>query len=210
MRSLDLTGVVAAALLAGVVSAGAAGYGERPEVGYGKPVADADLVLWNIDIHTPDGGNLPAGEGTVPAGKLVYEQKCVACHGEKAAGGPMFGAMVGGIGSMTKSPRVLTPGSMYPYAPILFDYVRRAMPLDAPQSLTSDEVYAVAAYIYNLNGLVPDDFKMNAQTMARIEMPNRGAFVTDNRPDTHAERCMSDCKPIGTVADAAKPAAAPK
>ena len=107
---------------------------------------------------------------------------------------------------MTKSPRVLTPGSMYPYAPILFDYVRRAMPMDAPQSLADDEVYAVAAYIYNLNGLVPDDFRMNAETMPKIQMPNRDAFIKDDRPDTHAERCMADCKPIGTVADAAKPA----
>ena len=55
--------------------------------------------FWNIDIHTPDGGNLPAGEGTVAAGKAVYEAKCIACHGEKAAGGPVYGAMVGGIGS---------------------------------------------------------------------------------------------------------------
>lgn len=168
-------------------------------------MTDADLALWNIDIHTPDGGNLPPREGTVAAGKALYDGKCVACHGEKAAGGPVYGTLVGGVGSMTKSPRVLTPGSVYPYAPILFDYVRRAMPMDAPQSLTADEAYAVAACIYNLNGLVPDDFKMNAETMAEIEMPNRNAFIRDERPDTRAERCMADCKPIGTVADAAEP-----
>lgn len=208
MRSRNALILAAATILAGASAADAADYGKRPEAGYGKQVQDADLVLWDIDIHTPDGGNLPAGEGSVAAGKLVYEAKCVACHGEKAAGGPVYGSMVGGVGSMTKSPRVLTPGSMYPYAPILFDYVRRAMPMDAPQSLTNDEVYSVAAYIYNLNGLVPEDFKMNAETMAKIEMPNRGGFIKDDRPDTRAERCMSDCKPIGTVADAAKPAAA--
>lgn len=205
MRSRKALLLAAAALLAGVSAAIASDYGKRPETGHGKPVNDADLTLWNIDIHTPDGANLPPGEGTVSAGKAVYEGKCIACHGEKAAGGPVYGTLVGGIGSMTKSPRVLTPGSMYPYAPILFDYVRRAMPMDAPQSLSADEVYAVAAYIYNLNGLVPDDFKMNAQTMAKIEMPNRNAFIRDDRPDTKAERCMTDCKPIGTVADAAKP-----
>jgi mono/diheme cytochrome c family protein len=206
MRSRKSLLLAAAALLAGAPAAVASDYGKRPEAGYGKPVKDADLTLWNIDIHTPDGANLPSGEGTVSAGKAVYEGKCIACHGEKAGGGPVYGTLVGGIGSMTKSPRVLTPGSMYPYAPILFDYVRRAMPMDAPQSLTNDEVYAVAAYIYNLNGLVPDDFKMNAETMPKIEMPNRNAFIKDDRPDTKAERCMSDCKPIGTVADAAKPA----
>lgn len=204
MRSRDLAFGLAALLVAAAPAAYAADYGKRPEVGFGKPVSEADLSLWNIDIATPTGAGLPAGEGTVAAGKGVFEAKCVACHGEKAAGGAVYGTMVGGIGSMTKSPRVLTPGSMYPYAPILFDYVRRAMPMDAPQSLTADEVYSVAAYIYNLNGLVPEDFKMNAETMPKISMPNRGAFIRDDRPDTKAERCMSDCKPIGTVADGYK------
>jgi mono/diheme cytochrome c family protein len=206
MRSLDLRSSVAAlcVTLAVAAAAHAADFGKRPEAGFGHPIGEADLKLWDIDIATPSGGNLPAGEGTVAAGKAVYEAKCLACHGENAAGGPVYGTMVGGIGSMTKSPRVLTPGSMYPYAPILFDYVRRAMPMNAPQSLTADEVYAVAAYIYNLNGLAPADFKMNAQTMPRIPMPNRDGFIRDDRPDTKAERCMTDCKPIGTVADAAK------
>lgn len=174
----------------------------RPNVKFGKPISEADLVLWNIDIHTPTGGNLPPGEGTVAAGKAVYDAKCLACHGEAAAGGPMYGTMVGGIGTMDKSPRVLTPGSMYPYAPILFDYVRRSMPLDQPQSLTPDEVYSVAAYIYHLNGLVPEDFKMNRATMPTIKMPNHGNFIVDDRPDVRARRCMTNCKPIGRVADA--------
>lgn len=209
MRSLERALLLGGAL---VLSVGAASTAEadpredRPNVAYGKPISPGDLALWDIDISTPAGGNLPAGEGTVAAGKQVYDAKCASCHGDKAAGGPVYGTMVGGLGSMTKSPRVLTPGSMYPYAPILFDYVRRAMPMDAPQSLTSDEVYAVSAYIYNLNGLVPEDFKMNAETMPKIAMPNRDGFIRDDRPDTRAERCMADCKPIGTVADAAKPA----
>jgi S-disulfanyl-L-cysteine oxidoreductase SoxD len=209
MRSPEIRLALAAlfALAAGPLSA-AEGYGERPKAGYGQPVGEADLALWNIDIATPTGGNLPPGEGTVAAGREVYQAKCVSCHGEKAAGGPVYGTMVGGVGSMTKSPRVLTPGSMYPYAPILFDYVRRAMPMNAPQSLTADEVYAVSAYIYHLNELVPEDFRMTAETMPGVAMPNRGAFVMDDRPDTRAERCMADCKPIGTVADAGKTAPA--
>jgi cytochrome c len=82
------------------------------------------------------------------------------------------------------------------------------MPMDAPQSLTNDEVYAVTAYIYQLNGLVPEDFTASAETLPKIEMPNRGAFIKDDRPDTRADRCMTDCKPIGTVADAGKGGAA--
>lgn len=202
-RKLKLSLAGGLVLSLGALAAQAADVNARPEVGFGQPVSESDLALWNIDIHTPSGGNLPPGEGTVRAGQAVYEARCLACHGEAAQGGPMYGPMVGGIGTMDKNPRVLTPGSVYPYAPILFDYVRRAMPLDQPQSLTADEVYSVAAYIYHLNGLIPADFKMNAATMPTITMPNRGNFITDDRPDVRAERCMTDCKPIGTVADAA-------
>jgi mono/diheme cytochrome c family protein len=201
-RKLKLALAGGFALSMGALAAHAADLRARPDVGFGKPIAEADLALWNIDIHTPSGGNLPPGEGTVSAGKAVYEARCIACHGEAAKGGPMYGTMVGGIGTMDKNPRVLTPGSVYPYAPILFDYVRRAMPLDQPQSLTADEVYSVAAYIYHLNGLIPEDFKMNAATMPTIKMPNQGNFMKDDRPDVHGERCMTNCKPIGTVADA--------
>ncbi len=114
---------------------------------FGKPVSESDLAAWNIDIRTPDGQGLPAGRGSVAQGQQVYAAKCAACHGADAKGGPVFGTMVGGIGSFKGSPRVLTPGSMYPYAPILFDYIRRSMPMDRPQTLTNDEVYALSAYL---------------------------------------------------------------
>jgi cytochrome c len=165
---------------------------DRPR--FGTPVSEADLVALNIDVRTPDGLGLPPGKGSVSAGKQVYDAKCSACHGPEAKGGPVFGTMVGGIGSMTKSPRVLTPGSMYPYAPILFDYVRRAMPMDRPQSLTNDEAYAVSAYLLHLNGLVPADAVMGPDTLVKVQMPNRDAFIVDDRPDSKAVRCMSDCK----------------
>lgn len=161
---------------------------------FGKPITEADVAAWNIDVRTPDGLGLPAGRGSVKQGQQVYAQKCAACHGADAKGGPVFGTMVGGIGSFKGSPRVLTPGSMYPYAPILFDYVRRSMPMDRPQTLTNDEVYAVSAYLLNLNGLVPADAVMDAQSMPKVQMPNRDGFLLDDRPDTKAVRCMSNCK----------------
>jgi S-disulfanyl-L-cysteine oxidoreductase SoxD len=102
--------------------------------------------------------------------------------------------MVGGIGSFTGSPRVLTPGSMYPYAPILFDYIRRSMPMDRPQTLTASEVYALSAYLLNLNGLVPADAVMDQGSLPRVQMPNRNGFILDDRPDTKAVRCMTNCK----------------
>ena len=161
---------------------------------FGKPISESDVAAWNIDIRTPDGAGLPPGRGSVADGQKVYAAKCVACHGADAKGGAVYGTMVGGIGSMNSSPRVLTPGSMYPYAPILFDYIRRSMPMDRPQTLTNDEVYALSAYLLNLNGLVPASAVMDAQSLPKVQMPNRAGFVQDDRPDTQAARCMSNCK----------------
>jgi cytochrome c len=83
---------------------------------------------------------------------------------------------------------------MYPYAPVLFDYVRRAMPMDRPQTLTNEEVYAVTAYLLNLNGLVPANAVLDASSLVAVQMPNRNGFMIDSRPDTSAQRCMKDCK----------------
>jgi cytochrome c len=165
---------------------------DRPR--FGKAISEADLAAWNIDIRTPDGQGLPAGRGSVAEGKRIYEAQCIACHGADAKGGAVYGTMVGGIGSFKGSPRVLTPGSMYPYAPILFDYVRRSMPMDRPQTMSANEVYAVSAYLLNLNGLIPADAVMDAQSMPRVQMPNRDGFLIDDRPDTKAVRCMTNCR----------------
>ena len=165
-----------------------------PAERHGRPVSEADLAAWNIDIRTQDGAGLPPGKGNAIAGKAVYTEKCLACHGADAKGGPVFGTMVGGIGSFKTGTRVLTPGSMYPYAPILFDYIRRAMPMTNPQTMSNDEVYAVSAYLLHLNGIIAETDEMNSQTMAGVKMPNRDGFIIDDRPDTQAVRCMRDCK----------------
>jgi len=161
---------------------------------FGQAVSEADLAAWNIDIRTPDGQGLPAGRGSVAGGKKIYEAQCLACHGADAKGGSVYGTMVGGIGSFKGSPRVLTPGSMYPYAPILFDYIRRSMPMDRPQTLSANEVYALSAYLLNLNGLVPADAVMDQSSLVRVQMPNRDGFLIDDRPDTKAVRCMTSCR----------------
>lgn len=201
MRSPELRGLVA--LLAAGALAGCAGTrltpasAAAPGEPHGRPIAEADVAAWDIDVRGPDGRGLPPGSGSVAAGKAVFDTKCAACHGAAAAGGPMFGPMVGGIGSFKTDKRVLTPGSMYPYAPILFDYVRRAMPMNAPQTLSNDEVYAVSAYILHLNGLVPAEAVLDAAKLSAVQMPNRDGFMTDDRPDTRAQRCMTGCPPIG-------------
>lgn len=191
-----LPALAVAALLAGCAAAPSTAPPAPMSVSLGQKVSEADLAAWNIDVRTTDGAGLPAGSGTVAAGKVVYDAQCASCHGAAAAGGPVFGPMVGGIGSFKTDRRILTPGSMYPYSAVLFDYVRRAMPMNAPQSLTADQTYAVSAYLLHLNGLIPADAVMSASTLPNVMMPNRDGFIVDDRPDVKATRCMSNCPPI--------------
>jgi cytochrome c len=145
----------------------------------GRAAAAEEIAAWDISIP-PSGAGLPAGSGSVKQGAAVYVANCQACHGEKGAGKPAD-ALVGGIGTLASNNPVRTVGSYWPYATTLFDYVRRAMPTTAPMSLTNDEVYAVSAYILNLNGIIAADAVMNAQTLPQVKMPNRDGFVDWSR-----------------------------
>ena len=147
---------------------------------FGAAVSAEEIARWDISIP-PSGAGLPAGSGTAKQGAAVYAAKCLACHGEKGAGKPAD-ALAGGIGSLATARPVRTVGSYWPYATTLFDYVRRAMPLTNPLSLTDDEVYAVSAYVLFLNGIVGEDAVMNAQTLPQVKMPNRDGFVSDWPP----------------------------
>jgi S-disulfanyl-L-cysteine oxidoreductase SoxD len=148
--------------------------------GLGRVASPDEIASWDISIG-PDGAGLPPGRGTPKQGETVYAEKCVACHGEKGAGKPND-QLVGGRGSLSgDQPPVKTVGSFWPYATTLFDYIRRAMPLNAPKSLSDDEVYAVSAYILQLNGIIGQADAMDAQTLPQVRMPNRDGFIAFSR-----------------------------
>ena len=110
----------------------------------------------------------------------MYASKCESCHGASGAGKPAD-PLVGGQGTLASDNPVRTVGSYWPYATTLFDYVRRAMPTNAPKSLTDSEVYAVTAYVLQLNGVIPQDAVMSAQTLPQVKMPNRDGFIDYSR-----------------------------
>jgi mono/diheme cytochrome c family protein len=143
----------------------------------GVPVSAEEIARSDISVP-PSGAGLPKGGGSARQGLQVYEQKCIACHGAKGAGKPAD-ALAGGIGSLATKTPVRTVGSYWPYSSTLFDYVRRAMPISNPLSLSDDEVYAVSAYVLFLNGIVGEDAVMNAQTLPRVKMPNRDGFIDE-------------------------------
>jgi len=165
----------ARAVVAAVAVLGAAQAAGQEGPGLGRQISAEDLAPWDLSIE-PDGTGLPAGKGTAAAGAEIYAVKCVACHGEKGAGGPND-RLVGGQGTLTELAQVRTIGSFWPYASTVFDYIRRAMPFQAPQSLTNDEVYALTAYLLALNGIIDEGEEMNARTLARVRMPNRDGFI---------------------------------
>ena len=176
MRSRDLATLV---LICFGVSGAAAQAQDR--YGIGRAATPDEIAGWNIDVGR-DGNGLPAGSGTVSHGRDIFAQQCAACHGEKGEG--LVGdRLVGGQGTLATAKPVRTVGSYWPYAPTLFDYIRRAMPQNAPQSLSNDEVYAVSAYVLSLNGIVPSEATLDAKALAAIKMPNRDGFGGDPRPD---------------------------
>ncbi len=144
--------------------------------GIGRLATPEEIAGWDVDI-SPDGAGLPPGRGSVADGKAIFAASCVACHGAGGQGKPMD-QLVGGFGTVFDAKAHRTVGSFWPYAATAFDFVRGAMPLDAPQSLTPDQVYAVSAYLLHLNKIVPEDAVLDARSLCKIRMPNRDAFVS--------------------------------
>jgi S-disulfanyl-L-cysteine oxidoreductase SoxD len=179
-------------LLAIVAVAGLLGLGAPAQAqsandtyGFGQPASREELARFFSSM--PDGSDLPAGSGSAERGKAVYDVNCMACHGANLEGG-VGDRLIGGRGTLSgndpaKAP-VKTVESYWPYATTLFDYIKRAMPLTAPQSLSDDDVYAVTAYILARAGIVGNDATLDAKSLAAVRMPNRDGFIPDPRPET--------------------------
>jgi mono/diheme cytochrome c family protein len=151
---------------------------ESPNLG--KVVSPEEMASWDISIG-PDGAGLPPGSGTPQQGEQVFVAKCLACHGEKGAGKPND-RLVGGQELLAPGQApVKTVGNFWPYATTVFDYIRRAMPLNEPKSLGDDEVYAVVAYLLWQNGVIGENDTIDAKTLPAVRMPNRDGFVRFSR-----------------------------
>jgi S-disulfanyl-L-cysteine oxidoreductase SoxD len=151
----------------------------------GKTADSATIKAMNIDVAA-DGAGLPPGSGTPEQGAAIYAASCASCHGANGEGKPpAYPQLIGGpkagfdFASDLKAPRTI--GNYWPYATTLYDYIRRAMPLTAPGSLTPQQTYAVTAYLLNREGLFPASTPMDAKALVGIQMPERSHFVLDDR-----------------------------
>ncbi|HTJ24185.1 MAG TPA: cytochrome c [Gemmatimonadaceae bacterium] len=150
----------------------------------GHAAAPAQMAALDVDV-SPNGAGLPSGSGTAASGAAIYAGSCASCHGDNGEGKPPYPQLIGGpkgdvdFSTDAKIPRTI--GNYWPYATTLFDYIRRAMPLTAPGSLSADQTYAVTAYLLSREGVIPDTTRLDARSLAAIQMPARHRFVDDDR-----------------------------
>jgi cytochrome c len=155
--------------------------------GLGTPATTADIAARDVDVG-PDGEGLPPGRGAPNEGQAIYAQQCASCHGDRGEGKPPLYPQLIGRDSIAegfqfgKDPRLAkTIGNYWPYATTIFDYVRRAMPLTAPGSLTNDQVYAVTAYLLSANRVISSETTLDSAKLAAVRMPYADRFVRDDR-----------------------------
>lgn len=152
----------------------------------GRAATEADIAAWNLTIY-PDGRGLPAGRGTATEGAPLFAQRCAACHGQEGIGGTAD-ELAGGEEPLNSEYPDKNIGTYWPYATTVFDFIRRAMPMDAPGSLEADQIYALTAYLLFRNGLIGEQEEMNPTTLVAVKMPNRDGFIwiDAERPETPA------------------------
>ena len=211
-----------AASLSGLLVAGALAQGASAEKfpGVGRNATAKEVQAWDIDVR-PDFKGLPKGSGSVEKGQDVWEAKCASCHGVFGESNEVFSPLIGGTtkddiktGNVARLKDSSFPGRTtfmkVPTISTVWDYINRAMPWNAPKSLSHDEVYAVTAYMLNLADIVPPDFTLSDKNIAEVQarMPNRNGMTTEHamwpgteftkkavKPDVKAVACMSNCGP---------------
>jgi mono/diheme cytochrome c family protein len=168
------------------------------KTGIGRVALPEEIAAWDTDVR-PDGAGLPVGKGSVKEGEALYLEKCASCHGEFGEAVGRWPVLVGGQGSMKSESPEKTVGSFWPYASTTFDYIKRAMPYGNARSLSDDEVYAITAFLLNMNNIVKDDFVLSRENFSQVKLPNEATFYDDDREQ--AERhfwekdpCMKVCK----------------
>ena len=187
--------------------------------GIGRAATDKEVNAWDIDVR-PDFKGLPPGSGSVAKGQDVWEAKCAHCHGVFGESNEVFSPLVGGTtaedvkkGRVANLSRTDYPGrtTLMKVATVstLWDYINRAMPWTNPKTLSTEEVYAVTAFLLNLGNIVPDNFVLSDKNIAEVQarMPNRNGMTTKHamwpgnefggtaKPDTANTICMKDCAP---------------
>ena len=171
-KKLIKTLAISVLIPAGISSA----FAETPQgPGLGQPASPEQIAPWEIGIM-PDGEGLPAGSGSAVQGKTVYDKYCTSCHGPAGIGGTAL-QLAGAQMPLTSDYPEQTIGSYWPYATTIFDMVRRSMPMNAPGTLTDSEVYEVTAYLLHINNIIGETDEMNADTLPKVQMPNRDGFI---------------------------------
>jgi cytochrome c len=182
--------VIAAALIIGTIAFTQTASAQVARYGFGTAATPEELSKF-FSIP-PDGRGLPPGSGNAGKGARIYAGACAACHGEKLEGNPAKGIggdkLLGGRGTLASKTPVKTVESYWPYATTLFDYVKRAMPFNAPGSLSDDDVYSVVAYILSEAKVIQATDTMDAKTLPKVAMPNRDGFEPDPRPELELYR----------------------
>lgn len=170
------------------------------KVGIGREATSEEISGWNISVR-PDGQGLPVGRGTVSEGEPLYVERCAACHGEFGESAGRWPILSGGVGTLAGHDPVKSIGSYWPFASTVIDYIRRAMPFGASQTLTNDELYAITAYVLYLNDVIKDEnFELSDKNFGTIKLPNEANFIDDDREITEKafwrkDPCMTNCVP---------------
>jgi len=181
--------------------------GER-KFNLGQIATKTEIAGWNIDVR-PDGQGAPKGSGDAIGGEEIYAEACASCHGDFGEGIDRWPELVGGENTLDTHDPVKTTGSYWPYASTIYDYIYRAMPFGAAQSLSHDETYQIVAYLLYMNEIIEEDFTLSDENIGKIKMPNRNGFLLpDPRPDIsviNGNPCMKNCvvptKVIGKARD---------